>query len=406
MLHKFNIDKTPIYFQESSSLPILDIVLNFRCGSAFDGDLNGLADLAVGLFATKTKSSSEQELINKITDIGASINAATAKEFFNIKIRILNEQEIIEKTLKILKEIFTQQIFSEDILAREKSQTITHINYLQQQPRYIASLEFSKNLFVDNPYSKATIGYKDTVERITTKDIASFYNKYICADNANICIVGCTDETDMQNIAKEILAILPKGQKNTQLFSQKKATTNIIKQHFPSKQTSILIGHQLLYSIDDPLYFPLKLGNEILGGGGLNSLLFNEVRENLGLVYHIDSNASLDLNHGSFIISAQTSQPKLALKTIKEVYSNFISNPIDEQTLANSKEHIKGTHLLGSVKNSSKINMLASIANKNLPLDFFDKYVDNINAVTAQQIVNAYQKVQENELITVMVGDV
>ena len=45
------------------------------------------------------------------------------------------------------------------------------------------------------------------------------------------------------------------------------------------------MGHQLLLEIDDKDYFPLKLGNEVLGGSGLNSLLFNEVREKLGLVY-------------------------------------------------------------------------------------------------------------------------
>ncbi|MDE4947167.1 insulinase family protein, partial [Francisella tularensis subsp. holarctica] len=78
-----------IYFQESQNLPMLDIQLNFRAGSSFYSKLNGLADLAVGMFATKTKNSNEQELINKITDNGISIHADTTKEFFNIKIHLL-----------------------------------------------------------------------------------------------------------------------------------------------------------------------------------------------------------------------------------------------------------------------------------------------------------------------------
>ncbi|WP_043024529.1 M16 family metallopeptidase [Francisella tularensis] len=406
MIYKFNIANTPIYFQESHNLPMLDIQLNFRAGSAFDSKLNGLADLAVGMFATKTQNSSEQELINKIIDNGISIHAETTKEFFNIKIRLLNDSSIIDNTLKILEEIFTIPSFDANILERERVQTLTHIDYLNQQPNYLASLEFSKNLFSNNPYSYPTIGYKETISNIDTKDIEEFFDRYICADNANICLVGAINQTQAENISKQLVSFLAKGQQNNQNFSQKANEQLTIKKSFPSKQTAILLGHQLLIDIEDPLYFPLKLGNEILGGGGLNSLLFNKVREELGLVYNIASTANVNPDYGSFVISAQASNPSLALATINDVYNDFISTTIDKQTLANSKKHIEGTHLLSCVKNSSKLNMLSSIANKNLPLDFFDNYVENICCVTAEEIHQAFLAVQTNKLITVMVGDI
>ncbi|API87113.1 M16 family metallopeptidase [Francisella uliginis] len=406
MIQKFNIDDTPIYFQKSQSLPMLDIQLNFRAGSAFDGKLHGLADLAVSMFATRTHISCEQELINKITDIGVSIHAETTKEYFNIKIRLLNDSQIIDETIKILNEIFTVPDFDESILGREKIQTLTHINYLNQQPNYLASLEFSKNIFANNPYSHPVIGYESTVKDISSKDIADFFNKYICANNANICIVGAVELTQAKDISQQIINSLPKGVKNTQVFNQQVNDSKTIKKTFDSKQTSILMGHQLLLDIQNPLYFPLKLGNEILGGGGLNSLLFNKVREELGLVYNIGSNANLNPDYGSFVISAQTSDPKLALETINDVYGNFIKSILDDKTLENSKKHIEGTHLLSSVKNSSKLNMLSSIANKDLPLDFFDTYVENINNVTATQIHDSFLQIQQNKSITVMVGDV
>lgn len=406
MIDKFNIDNTLIYFQESYNLPMLDIQLNFRTGSAFDGRLNGLADLAVGMFATKTQNSSEQELINKITDNGISIHAETTKEFFNIKIRLLNESSIIDNTLKILEEIFTIPSFDSNILERERIQTLTHINYLNQQPNYLASLEFSKNLFSNNPYSYPTIGYKETISNIHTKNIEEFFNRYICANNANICLVGAINQNQAESISKQLVNFLVKGQQNTQKFSQQTNESLTIKNSFSSKQTAILVGHQLLIDIEDRLYFPIKLGNEILGGGDLNSLLLNKVREELGLVYNISSMANINPDYGSFVISAQTSNPSLALTTISDVYNDFISTTIDKKTLVNSKKHIKSTHLLSCVKNNSKLNMLSSIANKNLPLDFFDSYVDNISHVTAEEIHQAFLAIQTNKVITVMVGDV
>lgn len=406
MIQKFNIENTPIYFQESQNLPMLDIQLNFRAGAAFDGKLNGLADLAVSMFATKTQRSSEQELINKITDNGISIHAETNKEFFSIKIRLLNDADIIKNTLEILKEIFTSPAFDEGILERERVQTITHINYLHQQPNYLASLEFSKNLFANNPYSCPTIGYKETVKDIKTADIEHFLKNYICSENVNICMVGAIDLKQAEEISKQLVSYLPKGNKNTQLFTQQENDSKIIKKEFDSKQTSILMGHQLFLDIESELYFPLKLGNEILGGEGLNSLLFNKVREELGLVYNIGSNMNLNPDYGSFVISAQTSNPSLALETINNVYSDFISETLDTETIENSKKHIEGTHLLSSVKNSTKLSMLSSIANKDLALDFFDTYVENMNKVSAKDIHNALSQIQSNNFITVMVGDV
>ncbi|MDE4990392.1 insulinase family protein, partial [Francisella tularensis subsp. holarctica] len=88
--------------------------------------------------------------------------------------------------------------------------------------------------------------------------------------------------TQAENISKQLVIFLAKGQQNTHNFYQKANEQLTIKKSFPRKQTAILLGHQLLIDIKDPLYFPLKLGNEILGGGGLNSLLFNKVSEELG----------------------------------------------------------------------------------------------------------------------------
>ncbi|GAB4222111.1 MAG: pitrilysin family protein [Francisella sp.] len=405
MIYKFNINNTPVYFQESHNLPMIDIQINFKAGSIFDGKQHGLSDLLAGVFATKTKQYSEQDLINKITDCGISLNTYSNKEFFSIKIRLLNEDNIITNTLNILEEIFTNAIFDTTILEREKTQTLTHIDYLNKQPSYLASLELSKNLFKDSPYSHPTIGYKENIKSINTHDVTNFFNKYICANNANICIVGDIKQNQVENISNNIISFLAKGEQNTQKFSQKDNDELTIKKPFQSKQTTILIGHQLLISTEDKLFFPLKIGNEILGGGGLNSLLFNKVREELGLVYNISSVANINPDYGSFIISAQTSNPSLALKSINDVYKKFVNSIIDDKTLANFKRHIEGTHLLSSVKNSSKLNMLSVIANKNLPLDFFDNYVDNIYKVTSEEIHKAFSLIKNNKTITVMVGN-
>ena len=405
MLEKWLIEKTPIYFEQTNSLPMIDVQINFKAGSIYDGAKSGLADLAVGMFATETKKYNEEELINKITDIGVSINSNANKEFFSITVRLLSDKDIITKTISILKEIFSNPRFDKNILEREKAQTISHISYVRQQAGYLASLEFSKAIYQNNPYAQPTLGSKETVSTISINDIEEFYKNYICSDNANICIVGDIDKAVATNFAQELISALPNGIKNDVRFIQESPDTIVIKKQFKSTQTSILTGHQLFMEINNSMYFPLKVGNEILGGGSLNSKLFNKVREELGLVYNVGSSLNISPDYGSFIISAQTSNHDLALETINDVYNDFINSDIDDETLKNTKKHIQGTHLLGSVKNSSKLNMLSIIANKDLSIDFFSTYVDKVNMVDAKSIKNAFQQIQDNAKITVMVGD-
>ena len=398
--------KTPTYFLQTNDLPIIDIKLNFKAGSIFNGEKLGLSDLAVGMFATETLQSNEETLINRTTDLGISINSNSNKQFFTVTIRLLNEKNIITESLKLISEIFSMPSFNENIFNREKSQTLTHILYREQHPAYLASLEFNKLLYNDTPYIYPTLGTKDSVNSITINDVKDFYNEYICQENLNIVIVGNIDKSQANEIANTITNSLPKNKKNIITFTPKKATTQIIKKRFDSKQTCILTGHQLFENPTSELYFPLTLANIILGGSGLGSRLFNKVREELGLVYNISSNMNFNQHYGSFIISAQTSNPNLAFETINNVYKDFIENEISKEDIQNAKKYKAGTHLIGSVKNSSKLAMSSIVANSELPLDFFETYISKLNKVTYDDIKESFKKIKHNEFVTAMIGNI
>ncbi|MDE4986247.1 insulinase family protein, partial [Francisella tularensis subsp. holarctica] len=100
-------------------------------------------------------------------------------------------------------------------------------------PNYLASLEVTKNLFSNNPYSYPTIGYKETISYINTKDIEEFFERYICADNANICLVGAINHTQAENISKLLVSFWANGQQNNQNFYQKSNEKLTIIKSFP-----------------------------------------------------------------------------------------------------------------------------------------------------------------------------
>jgi zinc protease len=157
----------------------------------------------------------------------------------------------------------------------------------------------------------------------------------------------------------------------------------------------------------DPDYFPLLVGNYTLGGGGMVSRLFHEVREQKGLVYGIHSGFSPLLARGTFALKLQTrnEEAKNAIAITRDVVEKFIQEGPTENELSAAQKNIIGGFPLDLASNSSILGQLGRIGFYQLPLDYLDTYRDKVAAVTQAQIRAAFQKhVQIDQFVTVQVG--
>ena len=148
---------------------------------------------------------------------------------------------------------------------------------------------------------------------------------------------------------------------------------------FPSTQTHLLIG-QVGINRAHPDYYALYLGNHILGGSGLTSILSDEVREQRGLAY---------------------STKKVALETLK----NFRNNAIDPQKLQDGKDNIIGGFALETASNANILTYLSIIGFYELPLDFLGTFIDKIKPISAYDIQKAYKSlINMDKLVVLSVG--
>jgi zinc protease len=157
----------------------------------------------------------------------------------------------------------------------------------------------------------------------------------------------------------------------------------------------------------DPDYFPLYVGNYILGGGGLVSRLSMEVREKRGLSYSVYSYFLPLRKAGPLIVGLQTknAQRDQALKLVRQVISDFVAKGPTEQELNAAKKHITGGFPLRLDSNGKIAENLAVIAFYGLPLTYLDDFIPRIESVTAAQIRNAFrQRVHPDQMVTVVVG--
>jgi zinc protease len=156
-----------------------------------------------------------------------------------------------------------------------------------------------------------------------------------------------------------------------------------------------------------PDYYALYLGNHILGGSGLSSILNDEVREKKGLVYSVASILTKMKSHGFFLIELQTknSQTQQAQKIALKVLDDFINNPISQQKLRDSKDNIIGGFALQTANNANILAYLSIIGFYNLPNDFLGAFPQKIEQISAKDIQQSFQRlIDMDKLIILSVG--
>ena len=174
----------------------------------------------------------------------------------------------------------------------------------------------------------------------------------------------------------------------------------------PASQSHILIGMPGVARNDED-YFPLYVGNYILGGGGFVSRLMNEVREKRGLAYSVYSYFMPMQQPGAFQIGLQTrkDQADEALRLVRATLRTFIDKGVTEKELIAAKQNIIGGFPLRIDSNRKILDYLSVIGFYQLPLTYLDDFTERVNKVTVMQIRDAFKRrIDPDALVTVMVG--
>jgi zinc protease len=172
-------------------------------------------------------------------------------------------------------------------------------------------------------------------------------------------------------------------------------------------QTHLLLGQPGMRR-GDPDYFALYLGNHILGGSGLVSRISDEIREKRGLSYSAYSAFSPMAAEGPYLFSLQTKNDSReeALEVLRATLARFIAEGPSEAELTAAKKNITGGFALNIDSNKDILGYIAVIGFYGLPLDYLDTFIERVNAVSAAQIHDAFQRrVQPERMALITVGE-
>lgn len=396
-----------VYFVQAMELPMVDIQLMFDAGSARNGDRPGLALLTSSLLDDGAGELDADAIAAGFENLGAQFGASSLRDMGSITLRSLSDPGHLNPALDLLALILRAPTFPADALERERNRMLIALRSQEQSPEDIADNAFFQTVYGDHPYAADPLGTPDSLQALDRSDLEDFYHRYYVARNAVIALVGALDRAEAERIAQRLADGLAAGSRAAPLppvTPLAEATT--VHVEFPSSQTHVLVGAAGM-TRDDPDYFPLYVGNHVLGGSGLVARISNEIREKRGLAYSAYSYFSPMRAAGPYTLGLQTrgDQAQQAVAILDQTLKDFIKDGPTAAELTASKKNITGGFPLRIASNSNIAGNLAMIGFYDLPLDYLDRFNERVEAVTADRVRDAYQRrVHPDRMVTVTVG--
>ena len=396
-----------VYFVETHEVPMLDVQVIFNAGSSRDGDLKGLSRLTASMMFEGAGGLDVDEISRHFDNLGAKYWSNSNNDTSALNLRVMSKQSILAQAIDCLETVLVNPDFAADAMDRQRARIITGIRQKLQSPGELANDAFIAAIYGDHPYASPEEGTEETLNHISVADLKRFHETYYVAANATIVLVGDVTRKQAEDLVQDLISGLPRGEMAAPLPEVKPlAAGKTIHIEHPSAQTHVLVGQPGIRR-DDPDLFPLYVGNHILGGSGMVSRLFNEVREKRGLSYGTYSYFLPRLQAGPFVAGLQTrtDQADKALEVLLAQLQDFIEKGPAESELEVAKKNLTGGFPLRIDSNNDIASYVAMIGFHKLPLDYLETYNDRINAVTVGQIKAAFARIlSPDTFVRVTVG--
>ena len=395
-----------VQFVESRAVPMVDIAVDFAAGSAYDPPAKpGTAALTHALLNAGAADLSEDELAAAYADVGAIPGGTIDRDRASMQLRTLSSGAELRRAVAGFAAMVQRPAFPPAAFERERARLAASLREDEVQPGPLADRRFYAGLYGRHPYGR--VATAETVSAIEREDVLRFHRGHYSADRVVVTILGDLSVEVAREIAAQVTAALPArgdGAVVPQVAPPPRAE-RIVVPH-PAQQAHVRVGLPAL-ARTDPDYFPLLVGNYVLGGGGFVSRLTRDIRDERGYAYSVYSYFLPLERPGPFQVGLQTrrDQAEAALARVRVVVGEFLANGPTEQELADAKASLAGGFPLRIDSNRKLLNEWAIIGFYRLPETWLADFPRAIERVTAADVRAAFARhVRPERFVTVVVG--
>ena len=371
---------------ENHKLPRASVNLTIDNYPSFEGDKAGVSSMMGSLLGRGTTNISKDEFNERVDYLGASLSfssggayGASLKKYF---------PEILELMADGVKNSqFTQEEF-------EKEQKIT-LDGIKSNEKSVTSaarrVENALTYGKEHPFGEFIT--KETVKNITLKDVENRYKNYYKPNNAYLIIIGDINPKKIKKMVKKLFSDWKSGSipEYTMPKVNNVETTEIDFINMDNAvQSEIAVVNSLDLTLGDKDYYAALLANQILGGGG-TARLFQNLREDKAYTYGSYSRVRQSRYVGTFKATASVRNmvTDSSVVEIQKEINKIRYQKVSEQDLRDAKELYIGNFVMEVQKPATAARYALNRELYNLPEDYYETYLEKINAVTINDLQDA-----------------
>lgn len=374
---------------ENHKLPRVSYNLTIDNAPYVEGNIKGVSDMMSSLLGNGTTTISKDDFNEEVDFLGASINfganGASASGLSKYSKRIM---ELMADGA--INPVFTQEEFD-----KEKAKFIEGIKSEEKSVPSIAR-RVERVLAYGKDHPNGEYVSTETINAISLNDVVQNYTSYYTPQNAYLVIVGDVKFEDVKASVSELFGPWKKATSPTVSFNDPIDVqyTQINFVDAPNAvQSEIAAVHITKLKMTDKDYFAALVANQILGGD-FNSYLNMNLREAHGWTYGARSSLRGNKYVGNFSASTQVRNAvtdSAVVEILKEI-KRIKTEKVTDITLKNVKAGYIGKFVMDIEQPATVARYALQTKTQSLSADFFENYIKNINAVTADDVLRVAKK--------------
>lgn len=361
----------------------------------------GLAHFIEHMIFKRTEKRSTNQILTRLEDVGADLNAYTTKEYTCIHASFLNPY--LDRTLELFNDIVFHSTFPEDEMDKERGVILDEIASYLDQPEEAIYDDFEDLVFSGHSLGRNILGTADSVNNISQQDIRNFISANYHTDKMIVAVLGDYPLSKIVKTGTKYYSEIPENLYQANRTAPVPLPAFHDKFQKPITQAHTIMGAQA-YSLHHPYKAGLLLLNNLLCGTGMSSILNLELREKHGIAYSIESGYSPLSDTGIFTLYFGTDKEKVnkALSLIYKEFKKIREKPLTEVQLQKAKNKFIGQIALGE---ENRIGLIISMAKSLIDYDKIDSLetvFQKIESVTTGEMAAIADEILQEKNLSVL----
>jgi len=390
---------------ENHKLPRVSYTLNIDNKPTVDGKIAGISEILAAMLGNGTTSVPKDDFNEEVDFLGASISFSSSGGYGR------SLSKYAERIMELMADATINPLLVEEEFQKQRDRLLDGIKSSAKSVDAVAQRVGNALTYgTHHPYGEFMT--EETVNNITYGDVYAYYQKRFNPDNAYLVIVGDVSVNEMKKQVEKYFGPWKRSIAVDYTVPAPIPNVNMTQINFVDMpnavQSDVNLTHNVELKMTNPDYHAVLIANKILGGG-FNSYLNMNLREEHGYTYGARSNIDADKYIGQF--SASTAVRNMVtdstvVNILKEI-NRIKTEPVSDEALKNAKSKYVGDFVLALENPQTIARYALNIKLNGLPKNFYETYLQKINAVTAkdvQRVANKYFKNENARIIVVGKG--